>query len=259
MALEINSVIKTPRSLTIIGTGALLFVLVGYFLIKLDKKQHKSSSSKKQVDNKQQGEEILQESSATKSDLVDIQPESLVSLVESVNIEQTEEMTKNKKVVKIATSNEDDQTVPTLQAPSQSQQETVVITPVEIQTKESVSKQESIKTDESIDKKVDNESSNVPSVESQVPSSKSKSKKKNKTEEPIVKPSTNNTAKTSPVSKKASKAKKSESVPNKLSGENKSDIKPSATSDALYEDIVVYEFNFPRRLCGKLIGRNGVN
>jgi hypothetical protein len=45
MALEISSSRTHLRSFTLIGTGALLFVLVGYLLIKLDKKKAKKKPS----------------------------------------------------------------------------------------------------------------------------------------------------------------------------------------------------------------------
>lgn len=36
-------------------------------------------------------------------------------------------------------------------------------------------------------------------------------------------------------------------------------LNSSTTADANHEDIIVYEFNFPRKFCGKLIGKNGVH
>lgn len=55
----------------------------------------------------------------------------------------------------------------------------------------------------------------------------------------------------------APKAKKSKLKPVK-NNETISDAK-SDQHEKPFEDLVVYEFNFPRKLCGKLIGKNGVH
>jgi hypothetical protein len=41
--------------------------------------------------------------------------------------------------------------------------------------------------------------------------------------------------------------------------QNKKQHQESQSSDSAHEDIIVYEFNFPRKFCGKLIGKNGIH
>lgn len=217
--MALDTTSSRTRSITAIGAGAVLFAVIGYFLF--------NKTSKKAKKNPRQTE---MHPDMVKTNLDEsLDPgKSLLSPIEASSpVNTTQKFFTEKFEISIEKSIET----------------SFVVKEPEISKIEPAKSSPSSTSSE-----LSSESANL-------------SSESDKAEQPVVvepKPASKKQAK--PEAKKAEQAPKNKKSKAKSAKntETKVEVK-SEQDDKLFEDLVVYEFNFPRKLCGKLIGKNGVH
>ena len=297
MALEISSSRTQLRSLTLIGTGALLFALVGYLFIKLENNKSKKAKSKKSEPKSETKSDTKSETTSTptttqqsdtdnqanspeptvtkelseKKHVIFAEIEKIIEL-ESIKVEETiaqedlkvedennnTEMTSKSKSKKNSNNNIEDQAVP----------KTVEVLETKMEKLEVKNEPESVEVKPNIEvevriveePKIQAKSQQKQQPAKPAPNQDLSKPDQTKTDLPPAKPKLTSSKSGEDFAGKAKKKGANQSLmkSSKTTGNLSKELKKEDDADN-FEDIVVYEFNFPRKLCGKLIGKNGVH